>query len=90
MSLFDRLPDEILDIIKKYNTFDYIQYKLFCESCLWVTNWIQDNTKICCPNHKGHIITYSIQLQTISSNGMYMIKKQGKHGETIFIRKSLF
>ena len=90
MSLFDRLPEELLDIIKSYITFDYIQYKIFCNTCLWVTNWVQDNTKICCPNHKEHTITYSIQIQTISSNGMYFIMKKKESGETIFLRKSLF
>jgi len=90
MSLFDRLPEELLDIIKSYTTFDYIQYKLFCNTCLWVTNWIHSEKGICCPNHKEHTITYSIKLQSISSNGSYFIMKKKESGETIFLRKSLF
>ena len=73
MSLLDRLPEELLDIIKSYTTFDYIQYKIFCNTCLWVTNWIHSEKGICCPNHKEHTITYSIKLQSISSNGYIIV-----------------
>ena len=76
MSLLDKLPEELLDIIKSYTTFDYIQYKLFCETCLWVTDWIPDHKKICCPNNKEHIISYNIHLQTITSKNKYLIKKK--------------
>ena len=90
MSIGDLIPTDLLNIIKGYATFDYIHYKMFCNTCLWVKKWIPENEKICCPNNIDHIVEHIYKIECVKSNNKIIIMKKGIYGETIFIRKDLF